>query len=371
MILANDFERQWRETRDETLHAVDAVGNAGWYILGKEVAEFESSLAAVWGHKHAIGVASGLDALEISLRALGCGTGDKVLTTPVSAFATTMAIVRLGAIPVFVDCDDYGLIDLGRCEAALRQRRDIRFFLPVHLYGHSLDLSRLKHIRATYDVHIVEDCAQSILASYADGQLTGSIGEMAATSFYPTKNLGALGDGGAILTDSDELAQTARILRDYGQSGKYRHTMIGYNSRLDEMHAAILRRVHLPRLEQWTRARREIASTYSEGISHSGIRNPGTPAGSRSCWHLFPLFVTPENKVPLMTHLRARNITVAEHYPEAIVDQPALQAVQIELLDDCTTARRLCRSEISIPIHPYLTGDEVTAVIHACNGWKP
>jgi dTDP-3-amino-3,4,6-trideoxy-alpha-D-glucose transaminase len=370
VILANDFERQWRETRDETLHAVEAVGSAGWYILGKEVAEFEASLAAVWRRKHAIGVASGLDALEISLRALGCRTGDKVLTTPVSAFATTMAIVRLGAIPVFVDCDDYGLIDLGCCEAALRQHRDIRFFLPVHLYGHSLDLSRLKHMRETYDVHIVEDCAQSILAFYGDGQPTGSIGQMAATSFYPTKNLGALGDGGAILTDNDELAQTARILRDYGQSGKYRHTMIGYNSRLDEIQAAILRRVHLPRLEQWTGARREIARAYSEGISHPGIRNSGTPPGSRSCWHLFPLFVAPENKVSLIAHLRARNITVAEHYPEAIVDQPALQAAQIELLDDCSTARRLCRSEVSIPIHPYLARDEITAVIDACNDWK-
>lgn len=370
MIAANDFQRQWLDTRQAVLDAVDAVGASGWYILGSEVAEFESALAALWGRKHAVGVASGLDAIEISLRSLGCERGHRVLTTPVSAFATTLAIARIGAIPVFVDCDPYGLIDLDRCEAALNEHRDIRFFVPVHLYGHSLDLERLRRLGERYGVHIVEDCAQSVLASHG-GRLTGTAGVMAATSFYPTKNLGALGDGGALLTDDDELARTARTLRDYGQSGKYRHAVIGYNSRLDELHAAILRRVHLPRLEQWTAARRATASVYVAGISHPAIRVPGAPEASESCWHLFPVFVEPAKKAAFLAHLRARGVMTAEHYPTAIVDQPAMQTVAFSLLDDCATARSLCASEVSLPIHPYLTADEVEAVIRACNDWEP
>lgn len=371
MISANDFQRQWSDTKEDVHRAVEMVGSGGWYILGREVSGFESELTSLWGRKHAIGVASGLDALEISLRALGCKPGDKVLTTPVSAFATTMAIVRLGAVPVFVDCDEHGLIDLDQCETLLQARSDIRFFVPVHLYGHSLDLNRLRSIRDRYGVRILEDCAQSILASFgSDKRLTGTVGEMAATSFYPTKNLGALGDGGAILTDDPELAHAARILRDYGQSGKYQHAEIGYNSRLDELQAAILRASQLPRLEGWTATRRQIAGAYTAGISHPEIRNSGAPAGSDSCWHLFPLFVQPEAKPAFLSHLRQKGVMAAEHYPQAILDQPAMKSAPMELASDCATARRLCRSEVSIPIHPYLTREEVSAVIDACNSWE-
>ena len=209
MIQLNDFSRQWADTREAVLETVAEVGAAGRYILGGEVAAFEEALAERWGARRAAGVASGLDAVEISLRILGCRPGDRVLTTPLSAFATTLAILKIGAVPVFVDTDGCGLIDLNRCRELLSQRPDIRYMVPVHLYGHALDLDGLAELRDGFGLRIVEDCAQSILASW-DGRPTGSVGQIAAVSFYPTKNLGAMGDGGAILTGAPEHDDAAR-----------------------------------------------------------------------------------------------------------------------------------------------------------------
>lgn len=369
MISANDFRRQWAETRADTLAAVEEVGASGWYVLGREVSDFEQSLANAWPLPHAVGVASGLDAIEICLRALGCGPGAFVLTTPVSAFATTLAIQRSGATAVFVDCDEYGLIDLELCARALHERPEIRFFVPVHLYGHSLDLDHLRHLKETTGVAVVEDCAQSVLASWRGNAVTGTVGDMAATSFYPTKNLGALGDGGAILTSQEDLASRSRVLRDYGQASKYTHSVPGFNSRLDELQAAILHRAHLPRLRAWTEARRGIAAAYLAGIDNPHLRVPGAPAGSDSCWHLFPVFVAPARKADFLTWMRQRGILVAEHYPIAIPDQPAMSAIPHQLLDSCETARRCCRTEVSLPIHPYLDPEQVDTVIAACNEW--
>jgi dTDP-4-amino-4,6-dideoxygalactose transaminase len=369
MISFNDFQRQWQDTRQDTLDAVDAAGGSGWYVLGSEVRAFEEALARNWGVRNAIGVGSGLDAIEISLRVLGCKPGDKVLTTPVSAFATTLAIVKLGAVPVFVDCDGFGLIDLDACECALRADSSIRFIVPVHLYGHSLDLRGLRQLMEKYAVAVVEDCAQSILARFDDTPV-GTIGQCAATSFYPTKNLGALGDGGAILTNSDSWAECARCLRDYGQSGKYKHKEIGYNSRLDELQAAILRRAHLPHLAKWTAARRRIANSYCRAIQQEHIRIPGAPVLSDSCWHLFPILVDAGRKQDFMSHMREQGISVAEHYPTAILDQPALAGVPHELVGECARARQVCSSEVSLPIHPYLSEAEIDAVIQGCNSWR-
>jgi len=368
MITLNNFQRQWEDTRVDVLEAVETVGSAGWYILGGEVDALEKDLATLWKLRHSIGVASGLDAIEISLKALGCRLGDRVLTTPLSAFATTLAIVKLGAIPVFPDCDECGLIDLEQCREILKARPEIRFFVPVHLYGHSLDLTALRSIRDESGPRIVEDCAQSILATYRD-TAAGSIGQMAATSFYPTKNLGAMGDGGAILTGDDDLAARARCLRDYGQSGKYQHTEIGYNSRLDELQAALLRRVHLPRLGRWTERRREVAARYSTGIRHNGIRLMGSPRDSNSCWHLFPVRVDAERKPDFLAWLKSRCVAVGEHYPILIPDQAAMRTAAHEVIGDCSRARRIARSQISLPVHPYLRDEEIGQVIEACNQW--
>ncbi len=347
MIQANDFRRQWEDLREDALAAFEKVGASGWYVLGDEVRAFEDALAALWGFPHAAGVASGLDAIEIALRALGCRPGDRVLTTPISAFATTLAIVKIGAVPVFVDTDDQGLIDLVRCGELLKKRSDIRFFVPVHLYGFALDPSALRRLRDEHGLSMVEDCAQSLKAA----------GDLAATSFYPTKNLGAMGDGGAILMKDAALDTRVRALRDYGQTAKYQHDFIGYNSRLDELQAAYLRRACLPRLERWLSRRREIAAAYLQGIRNPAVRLPNPPKGSAPSWHLFPIWIDPARRTGFG----------AIHYPIAIPDQKALRDVQFEEPEPCKNARRLCASEVSLPIHPYLNDSEVAEVIAAVN----
>ena len=370
MILLNDFKRQWRETREAALATFESVGSSGWYILGSEVLAFEAALASVWGIRHCVGVASGLDAIEISLRALGCGPGDRVLTTPVSAFATTLAIVKLGAVPVFVDVDEFGLIDLDLCRGALAERDDVRFAVAVHLYGHALDLERLDALRRDFGLRVVEDCAQSFGATFAR-RPTGSSGQMAATSFYPTKNLGAIGDGGAILTGDEALRDAARQLRDYGQSAKYRHDVIGYNSRLDELQAALMNRVYLPLEERWLRRRREVAARYSAAIANPRVRVPGAPRGSSSGWHLFPVHVEERDKVAFIAHLRERDVLAGEHYPRSIDEQQALAGVPFEIVGALARAHRHARTEVSLPIHPYLTDEEIELVAAACNAWAP
>lgn len=368
MILLNDFRRQWEDTKQEALEAFSAVGESGWYILGEQVKCFEAALARTWRMGHAVGVASGLDAIEISLKILGCGAGDKVLTTPLSAFATTLAIIKTGATPVFADTDEFGLIHLAQCRDLLRRDPKIRFLVPVHLYGHALDLNEIAQLRRDFTCSVIEDCAQSILASF-QGTPVGTVGALAATSFYPTKNLGALGDGGAILTNTDEYEKLARALRDYGQSAKYRHDWIGYNSRLDELHCAILSRAYLPKLAAWTNRRREVAKSYLKGIRNPAIHLPGQPAGSESVWHLFPVRVAPDRKAAFMQYLKQEGIASGEHYPMVIPDQKALAPGSFEEPARCITARAIAASEVSLPIHPYLTGEEVQAVVDACNQW--
>ena len=181
MILANDFQRQWQDIQEDALSAFRRVGESGWYILGREVQQFESALAAHWGIPHAAGVASGLDAIEISLRILGCQAGDSVLTTPVSAFATTLAILKIGAVPVFADTDERGLLNLDRARDLFWRRPDIRFFVPVHLFGHCLGMGALRKMREEFGVHMVEDCAQSIGARF-NGTACGAAGQFAAVS---------------------------------------------------------------------------------------------------------------------------------------------------------------------------------------------
>ncbi|MCX6587359.1 MAG: DegT/DnrJ/EryC1/StrS family aminotransferase [Acidobacteria bacterium] len=367
-VLLNDFKRQWSEIGEEVRHAVEAVGASGWYVLGAQVAGFEQDLAQFWGLANAVGVGSGLDALEIGLRALGLRCGDRVLTTPLSAFATTMAIVRLGGVPVFCDTDAKGLLDLEQAEAVLAADPGIRFLLPVHLFGQSLDLDRLAALRDRCGVAIVEDCAQSIGGAWS-GRPTGSVGRLAATSFYPTKNLGALGEGGAVLTGDAELAARVRRLRDYGQSAKYRHDEIGWNSRLDELQAAILRGAMLPRLREWTRRRQQVAAAYSAGMRHAGVRLLRPTDGEASCEHLFPVTVAPERREQFEAHLKSRGIATGRHYPILIPDQQALAGVRVERHGELAVARRLAASEVSLPIHPQLTGEEVERVIAAVNEW--
>lgn len=366
-VLQNDFQRQWAEIRQDATAAMEEVGARGWYVLGREVAAFESELGASLGCE-VVGCGNGLDGIEIALRVTGISPGDKVLTTPLSAFATTLAILRSGAEPIFTDTDDRGLLDLDQVECLLKSDGSIRVCLPVHLYGECLDLERLDSLGKS-GVTIIEDCAQALGASFG-GRVAGTVGAASATSFYPTKNLGCLGDGGAVLSRDPKLAQAAKRLRDYGQSGKYEHDQPGLNSRLDELQAAILRRALFPRLAGFQQRRRRVAERYLSGIRHDGLRLPRVQKDSIRVWHLFPVLV-PENREGFEAHLRDLGIQVGRHYPTLIPEQAALGSRRLsDASSRFPNAFRVSRCEVSLPIHPFLTTHEIERVIDACNSWR-
>jgi dTDP-3-amino-3,4,6-trideoxy-alpha-D-glucose transaminase len=369
MVLLNDFIRQWSEIRHAVAEAVEAVGSSGTYVLGPSVAAFEAELAQRCGTRHAVGVGNGLDALTIGLRAAGCMPGHKVLTTPLSAFATTLAIMQVGAIPCFVDVDDTGLMDLEQTEAILTHDSSIDFLLPVHLYGRALDLCRLRDFADRFGVRIIEDCAQAIGAKHGD-VLAGTIGIAAALSFYPTKNLGCIGDGGALLTNDAGLAESARALRNYGQSSRYVHDHFGLNSRLDELQARILSTALLPRLDAWNKRREHVASAYCRGIANSALVTP-TLTSRGPVWHLFPVLVNRGERASFQAHLQNLGVNTGVHYPMLITEQAALLAYKnFEVMAPLARAQVFAKREVSLPIHPYLTDSEIGTVVDACNTWK-
>ncbi len=362
VVPANDFGAQWEDVRTEALAALDRVGRSGWLVLGEEVETFEARVAAWWGVEHAVGVASGLDAIEIALRCAEIGEGDRVLTTPLTAFATTLAILRAGAEPVFCDVDATGGLDLAQADEALAADAGIRALVPVHLYGHPLDPAALRDLAERHAVVVIEDCAQSAGAA-RDGEPTGRAGLAAATSLYPTKNLGAMGDGGLVLTDDPGIAERARCLRNYGQGERYHHVERGLNSRLDEVHAAMLSSALLPRLDGWLQRRAEVAARYAKALRGSGVLRCIEAAGGRSAHHLFPVEVINGARAERAAELAAAGVRVGRHYPVLCPDQPACpRPAQVPV------ARRLAERELSLPVHPYLSEADVDHVIAACQG---
>jgi dTDP-3-amino-3,4,6-trideoxy-alpha-D-glucose transaminase len=289
------------------------------------------------------------------------------MTTPLTAFATTLAIVRAGGAPVWVDVDDTGSLDLDLADATLRADPSIHFVMPVHLYGHPLDPGALARLSAEHDVTTIEDCAQSAGATRGD-QPTGLVGAMAAVSLYPTKNLGAMGDGGVVLTADSDLARRARRLRDYGQSTQYEHAELGLNSRLDELHAAILRSALLPRLGAWLVRRRDIADRYRAGLlAAAPILRPMGAAGGLSASHLFPVEVLTPDPESVRQGLRERGVGVGRHYPVLCPNQSAVARLG-RCVGELPVARRLAHAEMSLPLNPHLSDEEVDRVIDACVG---
>ena len=287
-VRANDFAAQWAELRDDALAAVDRVGRSGWLVLGEEVEAFERELAAWWGIEHAVGVASGLDAIEIALRCAGIGPGDRVLTTPLTAFATTLAVLRAGAEPVFATSTSRrrwtSRWRTPRSPPTRHPRAAAR--APVRPAARPAALAALAEPR----VELIEDCAQSARAPSATAP-TGSIGGLAAaTSLYPTKNLGAMGDGGVRAHRRRRARRAARSLRNYGQRERYLHVELGLNSRLDELQAADPARRHLPRLDGWLARRARDRRALHEALAGPRLR-PIAPSGGRSAQHLFPVEV--------------------------------------------------------------------------------
>jgi dTDP-3-amino-3,4,6-trideoxy-alpha-D-glucose transaminase len=243
--------------------------------------------------------------------------------------------------------------------------------VPVHLFGHAIDLDELERLRDDFEMLIVEDCAQSVGAR-SESRPTGSVGQAAATSFYPTKNLGCLGDGGALLTDDAGIAERAAALRHYGQSATYVHDHLGLNSRLDEVQAAFLADVMLPRLVEWTNRRVEIATRYRSEITNPELTIPAPPKHSISVWHLFPVLTPPGSRASFRAALDSSGIQTGIHYPVLIQDQRALAPCRDAQIDgDLETARYFADNEVSLPIHPFLTDKAVDAVITACDRWRP
>ncbi len=366
-VSMNPFERLWAEVGPDVLAATKRVGASGWYVLGREVEAFENAFAQFCGAPAAVGVASGLDAIEVGLRALGLQPGQPVLTTPLTAFPTTLAILRAGGVPVFVDVDEHGILDLDHCDALLQKRGDIRYCVPVHLYGQSVDLRRLRELKEKFDLRIVEDAAQAHGASF-EGEAVGSVGDATAYSFYPTKNLGAFGDAGALTCRSESALTLARSIRNYGQSARYVHDELGLNSRLDELHAAILREALLPRLQAWTERRREIARQYREALGGTALTPlPLTDAGG-CVYHLFPIRVRGGTRDDFREFLSAARIESGVHYPTLTFAQKAIADEYSNL--EAPLALAISNEQVSLPIHPLITDDEVSHVRERCRAWE-
>jgi dTDP-4-amino-4,6-dideoxygalactose transaminase len=336
--------------------AIRRVVESGWYVLGPEVEAFEHSFAGACGAAHAIGVGTGTDAIAIILRGLGIGPGDEVITTPVSAAYTALACMMVGARPVFADIDPRRLtISPAAIDAAITPRTAA--ILPVHLYGQPADMRAIMAVAKARGLAVVEDCCQSHLATY-EGRPVGSFGVAAAYSFYPTKNLGALGDGGAITTSDTALAARLKRIRNGGQTDRYHHGEMGVNSRLDEMQAAILS-ARLPLLPGWTAARRAHAATYrTELAGASLVVPPECDAGH--VYHLFP--VLSPRRDELQAALRADGIETLIHYPVPIPRQPALEA---QAPAGCPEADRVCAQIFSLPMHPGMPATDVRTVAAA------
>jgi dTDP-3-amino-3,4,6-trideoxy-alpha-D-glucose transaminase len=350
------------EDRDAVRAAIDRVVARGWFVLGPEVEAFESEIALALGAARAVGVGSGTDALALILRALDIGPGDEVITTALSAAYTALAVVMAGARPVFADVDPVRLtIDPPAVERAIGPRT--RAILPVHLYGQPADMTAIESIAARHHLALVEDCCQAHLAT-ADGRPVGTIGVAGAFSFYPTKNLGALGDGGAVVTNDPALADRIRRLRNGGQTDRYLHLEPGVNSRLDEIQAAILR-ARLPRLAAWTDKRRRLAAAYRTRLADTPVH----PVAQRDSGHVYHLFVVRSDaRSALQAHLAASGIETLVHYPIPVPQQPAFGAASS---DGCPAAACACHEVLSLPLHPAMSNDDVNEIATALRAFRP
>ena len=343
----------------QILEAVQRVLTSGWYILGEEVRNFEKEFANFIGAKFCIGVANGTDAIALALQAAGIAPGDEVITVSHSAVATTAAIEQIGAIPVFADIDPVTRCMDPDCIEPLISEKT-RALLPVHIYGQPAPMDEILAIARKYNLQVIEDCAQAHGAEL-QGKKVGTFGDAASFSFYPTKNLGAIGDGGAVVTNSSALADNMRSLREYGWKERYISSIPGVNSRLDEIQAAILR-VKLRALSQDNDRRRKIAQLYVESIDREKIIPPADIKGALHAMHLF--VVECDERDALQKYLKQENIGTAMHYPLAIHQQPAY-INRIKGSDILTRTEHLYKRILTLPMYPELTDSQIERICSA------
>lgn len=359
-----DLRRQYAWMRQEIDEAVHRVFERGWFILGVEGENFEREFARYLDVKHCVGVGSGTEAIHLALRAVGVKAGDEVITAANTCVPTVSGIWAAGATTVLVDVDEKSFtLDVNRLEAAITPKT--RAILPVHLYGQAADLDPIMEIARNLDIKVIEDAAQAHGATYR-GRKLGAIADVAAFSFYPSKNLGANGDGGAVTTNHEEIAERLRRLRNYGQEKRYYHSSKGTNSRLDEVQAAILS-AKLKHLDDWNQRRRAIARLYDQEIVNPLIQQPAEMGYGTHNYHLY--VIRCERRDQLQEHLAERGVTTLIHYPLPIHLQQAYQDLH-KREGDYPVAESLARQVLSLPIFPELTYDEARHVIESINSFQ-
>lgn len=347
-----DLKAQYAALREEVLAALDRVGSKAAFILGEEVQEFEQEFAAYCGVRHCVAVNSGTSALHLALLGVGVQAGDEVITTPNTFIATAEAISYAGAKPVFVDIDPRTAnIDPGKIPSAVTPHT--RAILPVHLYGLAAEMDSIMEVAAQYHLAVIEDACQAHGARY-HGQRVGSIGKAAAFSFYPAKNLGAYGEGGALTTNDDALAAQARALRSHGESRRYFHDAVGYNYRMDGFQGAILN-LKLPRLEQWNARRKELAEVYRRTLAGARVELQEGGASCERVDHLFVVYV--DNRDAVRARLEEREVQTGIHYPLPVHLQKPYQALGYRC-GDFPQAERACQHVISMPLYPEMTNEQ-------------
>lgn len=357
MILCGNPLAQYLAHKDEIDAAMARALQKGWYILGEEVSTFEAEFASYVGVKHGVGVGSGTDALFLALKACGIGQGDEVITVAHTAVATVSTIEAAGATPVFVDIEpDYFTLDPDKLEPAITNRT--KAIVPVHIYGQPANLEAIHEIARRHNLLLIEDCAQAHGARYK-GARAGSFGAVACFSFYPTKNLGAFGDGGMLVTNSDELANRARLLREYGWAERYVSSIAGYNSRLDELQAAILR-VKLSHLDTDNQARQALAGKYNTALKDCGIGIPKTRPDIEHAYHLYVIRSQQRNE--LQSFLRSKGVGALVHYPVPVHRQPAYLG-RLPGSEKLPETERAAREILSLPIYPELTEEQLQKVV--------
>lgn len=355
-IPAFDLSRQYNRIGGEIEAAVRDVMSKGHFIMGEHVTSLESEIAGYCGAEFGIGVANGSDALHLALEALGIGPGDEVVTPAFTFFATGGAVARTGATPVFADIDPVTFnLAPASFERCITPRT--KAVIPVHLYGNPADMSRIMDIAQAHNIKVVEDCAQAIGATYK-GQKVGSFGDLATFSFFPTKNLGAFGDAGMVVSNDVELAERVRTLRVHGAKKKYFHTDLGYNSRLDELQAAILR-VKFRYLEEWTTARRDLAQLYERLLQRTEVILPRATADNRHVFHQFTIRTA--RREALQQRLHSEGIGCTVYYPTPLHLQPVFMrgGVTVASLPE---SERAAREALSLPMYPELTVAEVERI---------
>ncbi|NQU18508.1 MAG: DegT/DnrJ/EryC1/StrS family aminotransferase [Candidatus Saganbacteria bacterium] len=354
-----DLKRQIKRIRPEIDAAVKQVIDSGVFILGPQVAALEEECAKFCGTKFAVAVSSGTEAIHLALRACGIQPGDEVITSPFTFIATAEAIVYVGAKPVFVDIEEENFnIDPKKIEEKITPKT--KAILPVHLYGKAADMESIKKIAKKYNLKIIEDCAQAIGAEQ-NKKKAGSFGDAGAFSFFPTKNLGCFGDGGMITTNDETIANETKILRTHGSRKKYHHNIIGYNSRLDALQAAILR-VRLRHLKEWTKNRQKTASIYKKQIKT--VTLPATNANEKHVWNQFTIKAS--NRDELLAKLQENKIGAMVYYPISLHLQEAFINLGYQK-GDLPKSEKLQDQVLSLPIFPELTNEEIERVCETVN----